>query len=104
MEESTQQLAADIAANVIKATAVSTARDLQIQKLEINYKTMSEQNSAEHGEIKKSLNHLADKLEEIVEKMDKKYAGKWVEKVLWSMGGIVGTVILIAIIELVVSR
>jgi hypothetical protein len=54
-EKDNQQLAADIAANVVKATAASTARDLQIQKLELNYQAMFEQNTKEHGSITESI-------------------------------------------------
>jgi DNA polymerase II small subunit/DNA polymerase delta subunit B len=81
-EQSSQQLAADIAANVVKAAAVTTARDLQIQKLEINYQSMFEQNSKEHTSITDSLKEVTDKLDKLIDKMDGRYAKAWTEKAL----------------------
>lgn len=84
-EQSSQQLAADIAANVVKATAATTARDLQIQKLEINYQSMFDQNTKEHTAIASSLEEMAKKLDALIEKMDARYASKWTEKAwIWA--------------------
>jgi hypothetical protein len=48
------------------------------------------------GEIKATLN-------DFIKNADRKYAGKWTEKIIWSMGGIVGAAILIAILEGVIK-
>jgi hypothetical protein len=79
-KKDTQQLAADIAANVVKATAATTVRDLQIQRLEINYQAMLEQNTKEHTAITDSLKEITDKLESLIDKMDGRYAKAWTEK------------------------
>lgn len=36
--------------------------------------------------------------------MDNKYAAKWVEKVLWGIGGVVGTTIILAVLSLILSK
>jgi hypothetical protein len=69
-EQMASQLAADIAANVVNATAATTARDLQIQKLEINYQAMFDQNTKEHSSITDALKNMAEKIDSLVDKMD----------------------------------
>ena len=59
------------------------------KKLEEGFLDMTNKNSAE-------ILNLAREIE-------KKYASKWVEKVLWGIGGIVGTAILVAILELIIK-
>ena len=59
------------------------------QKLEQGFLDMSNKNSAE-------ILNLAREIE-------KKYASKWVEKVLWGIGGIIGTGVLVAIMELIIK-
>lgn len=87
--EQSQKLAADIAANVVKATAATTARDLQIQKLEINYQAMFEQNTKEHTALTEALDNVTRKLDELLDKMDGRYAKAWTEKAwLWMFSAI----------------
>ena len=91
MDETLQkQLAADIAANVVKAQAATTARDLQIQKLELNYQSMFDVNTKEHNAIVESVDKMTSKMDEMITKMDEKYASKWVEKLLITIGGVIG--------------
>lgn len=59
------------------------------QKLEQGFLDMTNKNSAE-------ILNLAREIE-------KKYANKWVEKVLWGIGGIIGTGVLVAIMELIIK-
>jgi len=87
-----KQLAAEIAANIVKNQAAITARDLQIQKLEINYQAMFEQNTKEHYAITETLEKVTDKLDSLIDKMDGRYAKAWAEKAwiwLFSCAGVV---------------
>lgn len=43
-------------------------------------------------------------LVKLAQEIDKKYASKWVERVLWGGGAIIGAVILVAIVELVIKK
>lgn len=65
-------------------------RDIKINTLEVNFKTMFDQNAIEHKDIKKSLEIMTEKFEQIILKMDEKYASKWVEKLLISIGAVIG--------------
>lgn len=93
MEEKTSiQLAEEIASNVLKATAATTARDLEIQALQLNYKHMFDQNTVEHTSINESLVLVTEKLDKLIEKMDTRYASKWTEKAwiwLFTCSGVV---------------
>ena len=40
----------------------------------------------------------------LAQDIDKKYANKWVEKVFWGGGAVIGTAVLVAIIELVIKK
>lgn len=49
-------------------------------------------------------NRNSEEIVKLTREFEKKYAGKWVEKILWGAGGIIGTTILLAIIELVIKK
>lgn len=101
-EQTTKQLSAEIANNLLKATASTTARDLQINTLENNYKNMFDQNTKEHTSITESLSCMADKLDKLIDKMDNRYAKAWTEKAwLWLLS-IIGTVSIGLVIRWVV--
>ena len=53
--------------------------------------------------IKIDIREIKASLKEFMDNSDKKYAGKWTEKVLWGFGGVVGTALLLAILEVVVK-
>ena len=68
----------------------SELKEFTIMKEDINHiKT-------DIGEIKLSLSNF-------MENVDKKYAGKWTEKVLWGFGGVIGTALLVAVLNLVIK-
>jgi predicted nuclease with TOPRIM domain len=94
-----ETLAADIAAALVKTTATTTARDLEINTLQINFKTMFEQNAKEHEETRKALETMTDKLEQLIDKMDKRYAPMWTRDVMLWGGGILGTSLILYVIN-----
>jgi nitrate/nitrite-specific signal transduction histidine kinase len=102
-EQTTKQLAADIANNVLKATASTTARDLQINTLENNYKNMFDQNTKEHTSITESLSTMASKLDQLIDKMDSRYARSWTEKAWIWLLSIIGTVSIGLVIRWVIT-
>ncbi len=55
---------------------------LKINTLETKFQNMQEQNSNEHKEIKEVLIKMGVKLDEMVDKMDKRYAPMWVKSIL----------------------
>jgi hypothetical protein len=80
-----ETLAADIAASIVKQTATTTARDLEVNTLKINFDNMFKQNAEEHKEIKDTLKEVADKIEKLLDKMDGRYAKAWTEKAwIWA--------------------
>ena len=86
-------------------------QDYKIENINDKFTLMFQQNKEEHLDIKNalvnlktSITKLDTKLDDNLDKMERKFAGKWVEKVLWSTGGIIGTVILIAILSQVVKQ
>jgi len=103
MEQSSKQLAADIAANVVKATAASTARDLQIQKLEINYQAMFETNTREHTALTEGLEKITDKLDSLIDKMDGRYAKSWTEKAWLWLFSVIGVATVGLIVRFVIT-
>lgn len=40
----------------------------------------------------------------LAQEIDKKYASKWVERVFWGGGAVIGTAILVAIVELIIKK
>lgn len=54
--------------------------------------------------IKEDLGEIKEAVKTFMENSEKKFAGKWVEKVLWGLGGIVGTVVVVAILKLVIIK
>jgi hypothetical protein len=54
-------------------------------------------------EVKESQKKTNQKLDEILEKLDKKYASKWVEKVIIWAGAIIGTAVIGALMSLVLK-
>jgi nitrate/nitrite-specific signal transduction histidine kinase len=101
---SAESLAADIASALVKATAVTTARDLEINTLQINYENMFKQNAKEHEDIKETLKSIADNLEKMIEKLDKKYAPMWVRNVIVWSGGIIGTSLILYVVDVLFIR
>jgi hypothetical protein len=60
--------------------------------------------------IEKSEKNFTDRFSEVNKKIqdnkdeaDKTFAGKWVEKIMWSVGGIIGTTIVVAILSLILK-
>ena len=101
--ETAQQLAVDIAANVVKATAVTTARDLEIQKLQLNYQAMFDTNTKEHSSINESLERMATKLDQLIDKMDGRYAKAWTEKALIWVFSVAGVAVIGLVIRFVIT-
>ena len=101
-EQTTKQLSAEIANNLLKATASTTARDLQINTLENNYKNMFDQNTKEHTSITESLATMATKLDQLIDKMDARYARSWTEKAWIWLFVTAGTVVVGLIIRFIV--
>lgn len=72
---------------------------LKINTLETKFQNMQEQNFNEHKEIKESLVKMTAKLEELVEKMDKRYAPMWVKSIVVWLGITSGGAILVSLIR-----
>lgn len=53
--------------------------------------------------IKDDILEIKDVMKNFIEQADKKYAGKWVEKILWSVGGVAGTIIVGAILKQIIK-
>lgn len=82
MSDETVKLAKEIAEAFVKETAVDTAKELKINTLEINFKTMLEQNGKEHLLVFNELKEIKGMIEKA---LDQK-ANKWVEKVVvWGL-------------------
>lgn|GEM_PF-5468363 len=68
---------------------------LQINTLEI----MMDQNTKDHDAIKAMILAFGDKLDESLERMEKKFAPMWVKDVIVWGGGIIGTSLLLYVIQ-----
>ncbi|MEI6529687.1 MAG: hypothetical protein WCN88_04845 [Candidatus Falkowbacteria bacterium] len=66
---------------------MATKQDIQINTLQI----MMEQNTTEHKEMKEMILSFGKKLDSSLNKMESKFAGKWVEKILVGFFILVGT-------------
>jgi len=74
-------------------------QEIKINTLEVTFKTMSEQNAKEHSEIKDSLSLMTEKIEQLIDKMDKRYAPMYVrDLVVWG-GGIAGSLLIVYALE-----
>ncbi len=54
--------------------------------------------------IEKKIDGVSNILEKFIEQSEKRFASKWVEKVLWGIGAIIGTAFLVSIISLVIIQ
>jgi hypothetical protein len=72
---------------------------INMAELKTDLKNIKEQNSKEHQDIMNCLGEINDKFDELPDK----FAGKWVEKVLWSIGAVLGTAILYAFIRVILK-
>jgi len=88
-----------------------TSNDIKINTLEVQFKTMIEQNKQDKQDIKEELyalksdiGGLSTKLDEIIDRMDKRYAPIWVKNVMVWGGGIVGTSLILYVIEVLFIR
>lgn len=68
---------------------------LKINTLEI----LMEQNQKDHESIKSMILAFGDKLDESLERMEKKFAPIWVKDVIVWGGGIIGTSLLLYVIQ-----
>ena len=57
-------------------------QDLKINTLEVNFKTMFEQNNKDHKDLKGGIDLLSEKMDNLIDNMETKFASKWVEKVI----------------------
>lgn len=70
------------------------------QALKINtLEVMMEQNTKDHESIKAMILAFGVKLDESLERMEKKFAPMWVKDVLVWGGGIIGTSLLLYVIQ-----
>jgi chromosome segregation ATPase len=52
-------------------------------------------------EIKQNQEKYMASMAQFMEKLDGRFAGKWVEKIMWGGGAVIGTAILVAIFEVI---
>ena len=60
----------------------NNSQDIKINTLEVNFKTMFDQNNKDHKDLKNSIDTLSIKFDTVIDKMEKKFASKWVERVI----------------------
>jgi len=79
-------------------------QEIKINTLEVTFKTMSEQNAKEHSELKDSLSVVTDKIDQLLDKMDKRYAPMYVrDLVVWG-GGVACSLLIVYALEKIFMR
>lgn len=65
---------------------MSQELDLKVNKLE----TLMEQNNKDHEEIKSAITGFSDKLDNAIDRMEKKFAPMWVKDIVVWAGSAIG--------------
>jgi hypothetical protein len=79
-------------------------KDLKINTLENNYKSMSEKIDDLKDVVRDGFNEIKTDLKCFREDCDNKYASKLTEKIVYSMAGIILVSFLTAIVYLVINK
>lgn len=55
-------------------------------------------------DVKESVQEVKDIITTFIENSDRKFASKWVEKVVWGVASIIGTTVVLAVLSLIFHK